>query len=430
MKAIFKNIVVAALIWESQMILAKYKPKIVAVTGSVGKTSTKDAIFTVMSHFFHVRKSEKSFNSDIGIPLTIIGCANAWSDPVLWLKNILQGLFLIVFPHHYPEWLVLEVGADRPGDIQNITRWLKPDVAVVTAFAKVPVHVEFFAGREAVIREKQYLVEALKHDGILVANGDDDDVMRMKDASKNKAIVYGTDAVADLVGSDSQIHYGPNKEIDGMTFKVQSENNIVPIVIRGSLGMQNMYSALAALAVGLSQKVNLVKAAEAFLDHETPRGRMRIIPGIKGSTVIDDTYNSSPIAVASALATLKNINTKGTKIAVLGDMLELGKHSVDEHYRAGKQAAETADILIAIGIRARKIAEGALDAGMPDGNIFEYDTAAEVKTELANMVKKHDIILVKGSQSMRMERIVEALMAAPEQAKDLLVRQDEEWKKK
>ena len=429
-KSTFKKIISTIIQFEARLILRKYKPKIVAVTGSVGKTSTKDAIFSVMSGSFYVRKSEKSFNSDIGIPLTILGCRNAWLDPILWLRNIFIGLELIVFRSHYPEWLILEVGADRPGDIKAITKWLKPDVVVITAFAKVPVHIEFFKGREEVIKEKKYLAEALKHDGILIVNGDDDDAMRIKESIKNISIIYGTDKVADLVASDSIISYDASKKIEGITFKVGYKENIVPIVIKGSLGAQNIYSSLAALSVGLSQKINLVKGGEGLLNHETPKGRMRLIHGIKDSMIIDDTYNSSPVALTSALNTLKEVKTKGKKYAVLGDMMELGRYSVDEHYEAGKLTGVSADTLITVGIRSRKMAEGALDAGMADGDIFQFDTSLEAGAFLDKTISKNDVILVKGSQSIRMEKTVEEIMAEPEKANELLVRHEEEWLKK
>ena len=154
MKSTFKKIVSLIIRFEAILIIKKYKPKIISVTGSVGKTSTKDAIFAVMSSTFSVRKSEKSFNSDIGIPLTILGCPNAWFNPIKWLGNILRGLEIIIFNSNYPKWLILEVGADRPGDIKSVSKWLKSDIVVLTAFAKVPVHIEFFKDREAVDRKR------------------------------------------------------------------------------------------------------------------------------------------------------------------------------------------------------------------------------------------------------------------------------------
>jgi len=430
MKSIFKKIISTIIQFEARIILKKYKPKIVAVTGSVGKTSTKDAIFSVMSGSYYVRKSEKSFNSDIGIPLTILGCQNAWLDPFLWLKNIYIGLELIVFHNTYPEWLVLEIGADRPGDIKNIAKWIRPNIVVLTAFAKVPVHIEFFKGREEVVREKKYIVEALKHDGILIVNGDDDDAMRIKESVKNISIIYGTDEMADLVASDNKISYDKDGKLEGITFKAGYEDNIVPIVMKGSLGQQNIYSGLAALSVGLCVKINLVKGGEALLNHSTPKGRMKLIPGIKDSMIIDDTYNSSPVAVMSALKTLKEIKTTGKKYAVLGDMLELGRYSVDEHYQVGKIAAESCNLLVTVGIRSRKMVEGALDAGLSEKKIFQFENSIEAGKELDRMISKNDVLLVKGSQSMRMEKTVLEIMLEPEKANDLLVRQEEEWKNK
>jgi len=188
MKSIFKKIVVLIIQWEAVFVLKKYKPKIVAVTGSVGKTSTKDAIFTVMSAKFFVRKSEKSFNSEIGVPLTILGCSNAWNNPILWVKNIIEGFMLIVLKNHYPKWLVLEVGADRPGDIESIAKWLKPDVVVLTALPDVPVHIEYFDSLEEIIKEKEYLLGALKEDGILILNNDDEKVRAFKQKYKRTTV--------------------------------------------------------------------------------------------------------------------------------------------------------------------------------------------------------------------------------------------------
>ena len=428
-KSIFKKIISTIIKLEAILIIKKYKPQIIAVTGSVGKTSTKDAIFAVMSSSFFVRKSEKSFNSDIGIPLTILGCQNAWFNPILWAKNIVIGLELIIFKANYPKWLILEVGADRPGDIKKVSKWLKPSIVVLTAFQKVPVHIEFFKDREAVIKEKKYLVDALKQDGILIVNGDDADSMRIKEMSKNISIIYGTNKLSNLVASEAQNYYGEDGQIQGITFKVEFGDNTVPIVIKGSLGAKSVYSPLAAIAVGLTQKINIVKSGEALLQLELSRGRMRIIKGIKNTTIIDDTYNSSPIALVSALYSFKHINIKGNgrRIAVLGDMMELGKHSVDEHYKVGKIVAEVCDILITVGIRSRKIAEGALDALMSEKNIFQFEDSIEAGKMLQDIIQENDIVFVKGSQSTRMEKVVEEVMLEPEKAGELLVRQEEEW---
>src|SRR3989344_51721 len=179
MKQFFKKFIVAILTLEARLILKKHQPKIIAITGSVGKTSAKEAIYAVLSRKFLVRRSEKSFNSELGVPLTVIGAPNAWYSPVKWALTVWRGAF-IPFQKNYPRMLILELGAERPGDIADLLTYVKPDVAVITAIGEVPVHVEFFAGPEEVAREKTKLVEALGTDGVAVLNGDDDVVSDMR----------------------------------------------------------------------------------------------------------------------------------------------------------------------------------------------------------------------------------------------------------
>jgi len=423
MKEFFKKIVVVIIQWEAVLVLKKYKPKVIAVTGSVGKTSTKDAIFTVMSSGFFVRKSEKSFNSEIGVPLTILGCSNAWNNPILWIKNIVEGFMLVILKNHYPRWLVLEVGADRPGDIERIAAWLKPDIVVVTALPDVPVHVEYFDSPEEVAKEKEYLIKALKPDGVLVLNSDDEKVRAFKQTYRHTAVTFGFDEGAVFRAS----HDTSDIQRKQASFRIDSEGSSVPVTIKGSLGRQHMYPALAAFAVGSSQGLDMASMAGAYEHHTVPAGRMRVLDGIHGSIIIDDSYNSSPAAVKEALCVLGNLSISGRKFAVLGDMMELGTYSVDEHRKVGEQVAESADRLMTVGIRARGIAEGAEKKGMDKKNMFHFEDSFKAGRELSHMLDKDDIVLIKGSQSMRMERVVKEVMAHPERAGELLVRQDKEW---
>jgi UDP-N-acetylmuramoyl-tripeptide--D-alanyl-D-alanine ligase len=157
---------------------------------------------------------------------------------------------------------------------------------------------------------------------------------------------------------------------------------------------------------------------------------MRVIPGIKATCILDDTYNSSPTAVEGALQTLKELRGFNRKIAVLGDMLELGQFSTREHERIGEVAAGAVDMLITIGVRSRKTAEGALEHGLSEKQIFQYEDSAAAGKELQQLIKPGDVILVKGSQGVRAERVVEEIMAEPERAGELLVRQDAAWKRR
>ena len=430
MKSILKLVVISILTWEAKLVLKKYKPKIIAVTGSVGKTSTKDTIFTVLSEFFFVRKSQKSFNSELGVPLTILGCGTGWNDPRLWIKNILEGLALIILPNHYPTWLVLEIGADRPKDIETITSWIKPDVTVVSKLSKVPVHVEFFPSPEDVFREKSFLVTALKSDGVLVLNSDDEDVLAFRSLVDNKTILFGVGNGADVVGGKYRVLYEQKEGRSiptGIEFGVHFGDQSHTVQMFGGLGVQQMYPALAALAVGVALELPFEKLTQVIEKHVPPPGRMRLLSGIKHSTLIDDSYNSSPVAMTEALTCLGEIKTKSRKIAVLGDMLELGIYSSDEHKKAGNMAANVSDILFTVGIRARTIAEGALDNGMDEANIFQYEDSLVAGKDLEIMMREGDIVLLKGSQGIRMEKAVEEIMADPQHAYFLLVRQDVEW---
>lgn len=428
-KQIFKTIVIKLLTWEAKLVLRKYNPKIVAVTGSVGKTSTKDAIFTVLSKFYFTRKSEKSFNSELGVPLTILDCPNGWNNPFIWLRNIIEGITLIVLPNLYPQWLVLEIGADRPGDIRALTTWIKPDIGVVTRLSKMPVHVEYFQSVAEIIREKSFLIQNTKRDGIVILNGDDEDVRAFQALVENKIIFYGSQE-ADVTFSDYKILLGEDDNIQGISFGVSNGKIAEQVKVLGSIGLQHVYPVLASIAVSHALKLPFKKSVKSFKNYETPAGRMKIIKGIKNTTIIDDTYNSSPVAVTEALSTLREVKNKGRKIAVLGDMLELGIYSVDEHRKIGVIASKNADILFAVGLRCRAAAQSAQDSGMSEKKVFQYDDLIEAGKDLQEIIKEGDVILIKGSQGMRMERVVEEIMAEPEKKEKLLVRQDREWRER
>jgi UDP-N-acetylmuramoyl-tripeptide--D-alanyl-D-alanine ligase len=428
MKSLFKKVVIELLERESKAVLKKYKPKIVAITGSVGKTSTKDAINTVLSRFYLARASKKSFNSDIGVPLTILDLPNGASSPIRWIKNLTEGLLLILLPNLYPEWLVLEVGADHPGDIKKIGKWLKPDVVVVTALSEVPVHVEFFESPERLFEEKGELVKALKSDGTLILNADDRNVLNYKNLFEGKTILYGNNNVdADISAKDYEVIYDEDDLPKGITFNIVAGEEMFPIYLSGTLGKHHTYHVLAALAVCKSLGEHLSVASKGFKDHEPTPGRMRLLQGANKSIIIDDTYNSSPIAVFEALNSLNDLKKAKRKIAVLGDMLELGKYSIDEHKKAGMKSSEVTDMLVTVGIRAKFIGESAVEAGMKDKDIRHFDDSKEAGEFLRDFIKAGDAVLVKGSQGIRMERIVEQIMMNPDEKEVFLVRQDKEW---
>lgn len=417
-----KHIVTKILIWEAKAALLKHKPKIVGVTGSVGKSSTKELISCVLDKRFRVRQSPKSYNSEIGLSLSILGLPTYFNNIFGWGKNIISG-FLEIWNKNFPEVLVLEMGVDKPRDLERLLKIARPHISVVTAVGEIPVHVEFFSGPEELAREKSKILKYLSTDDYAILNFDDEVVWGMKEKTKAKVFGFGFGEHANFLASNLKI------SLSGSMFKMDHNGSSVPVNLKGALGKQNVYPALAAAVVGNVIGLNLIEISEHLSLCEFPPGRSRLLEGIKNSKIIDDTYNSSPMAVHAVLDTLGELEGK-RKIAILGDMLEIGKYTIEAHKTMGQKARKVADILITIGPRSKFASDEALALGMEKTKIRHFSTSKEASRTVKDLVEEGDLILVKGSQAMRMERIVEEIMAHPEDASKFLVRQEEYWKKK
>jgi len=426
MKDFIKKITLFIITWEAKAVLVRHKPFIIGVTGNLGKTSTKDAVYAVMKDHFHVRRSEKSMNSEFGVPLTILGEKSGWNNPLKWLLVVVRGFF-VAFSKEYPTHLVLEIGADRPGDIKSITSWIKPDITIVTQFGQVPVHIEFFRDRDAVIEEKGYLVSALKEEGLFIYNGDDHDSSKLLEKTKAQKLSFGIHENTDMRATNVRLYGMP---ITGTEADVKVDGAEYHLVLPEVAGKSPVYCALPALLVAKFLAIPLSIACASLRDAAKPRGRMRILQGMNQSVIIDDSYNASPKATEHGLKTLAEIDTSGRKIAVLGDMLELGLYTRDEHYKVGKIAAHSCHKLFTVGIRSRVMVDGALDEKMLDDNIMMCDTSIDAGKELVNLLQPGDIVYVKGSQSMRMERAISMILAEHHNSKAVLVRHEEEWLKR
>lgn len=426
MKQKLKQIIVSILIWEAKRVVRKFKPRIVAVTGSVGKTGTKDAVYTILSQTEHARKSEKSFNSEIGVPLTVLGLPNAWSSFMGWIENIGEGFILPWRKSAYPEWLVLEIGVDRPGDIKRLS-WLQSDVVIFTHFPNVPVHVEYFESPEEVRKEKSGLKNTLKTEGTLIVNADDSKMDTEEVLEGQHKLSYGFSERATVRGYDYTVVYKEGKPV-GISFTTQFQEKKAQVYLEGVIGRHHAYPLLAALTVIISEGKPFEKSATNLSTHILAPGRMRLVQGMRGSTIVDDTYNSSPVAVQAGLEALTTLQTSGKKIVVLGDMLELGDFSVQEHKVIGEMVAAEADVFIAVGVRMLGAAELVQSAKARCATVMAFKTNEEAISALQGMIAEGDVVFVKGSQGMRMERIVENIMLEPNSAINLLARQDSHWK--
>lgn len=413
----------------ARAILAKYHPTIIGITGSVGKTSTKEAVFCVLQPHTSVRRNLKSYNNEFGIPLTIIGAESGYRSPFRWFGIVLKGMRLVLFVDSgYPKTLVLEMGVDRPGEMAAHIDLAQCSIAVVTAVAAV--HTEYFGTVKNVLEEKAVILASLPATGTAVLNADDRLVRSLASQCQGRRVVtygfsQGADVRAEAFSYAAARSSGPTT---GLTFRLCSGSASVPITLHGALGKHQVMSALAAAAVGIISGMTLQAIARALEHFEGPAGRMRLLPGIKRTMLIDDTYNASPRSTLAALETLKEIPGYGRRIACLGDMAELGQYSEAGHAEVGERAAELRiDFLITVGALGREIANAARRHGMPASAVFSFDQSDDAGRFLQDRMRQNDLVLIKGSQSIRMERIVKEVMAEPERAVSLLVRQEPSW---
>lgn len=417
----------------AKLILWRYRPKVVGISGSIGKTTAKEAISLVLEEKYRVRTSFKNYNNEYGLPLTIIGSKSPGKNYLAWLGVFFKAFCLLVYKNKkYPEILVLEMGIDRPGDMDYLVSIAKPQIAVITAVSYS--HLEYFGSISNIKKEKQRLVEALPPSGLAILNFDSDPVKEMASATKARVISFGikTENV-DLKAQDIVYNFEKGLyELTGINFKLNSNGAVVPVMMKNVISKPAIYAALAALAVAGEFKISVLEAVTKLRNFSLPPGRMNILPGIKHSFIIDDTYNSSPEAALSAISILgkMSIDSQAHKYAVLGDMLEIGAYTIEGHRLVGRKVKELGiDYLVAVGEKARDFIRGAKDSGMANDKMFFFDYPEEAGRFLQHRLQAGDLLLVKGSQGARMEKIVREIMAEPERAAEFLVRQESAWKK-
>ena len=402
-----KKVLMSVLRFLARWAIRKYQPGIIGITGSVGKTSTKEAVLAVLRQIRKVRASSGNFNNEFGLPLTILGGWTKAGGIFFWPKVIAVSLFRLLIGTSYPEVLILEYGADRPGDLKYLLDIARPQIGIVTAIGDIPVHVEFYAGPDAVAREKSHLVESLPAQGFAILNFDDDTVYDMRERTRAHVMTFGFGERAEIRTTNFENRM-ENGEPAGIAFKLEYGGSFVPVRLDGTFGRVQAYAAAAAAAVGLAFGMNLVKISEALSYYQVPPRRGKILQGIKETRIFDDSYNASPLSMHAAIDTIKEFKAK-RKVAVFGDMLEIGKYAIEAHEEVGRLAAKVFDIIFTVGPRARFIADTANKAGIAKKNIFTFDTADEAKMTVQDVIAKGDLILVKGSRAMGLEKIVEEI---------------------
>ncbi|MDQ5930481.1 MAG: hypothetical protein QG594_2269 [Bacteroidota bacterium] len=426
MNIYIKKIIMVLLRLVSQAILWRHKPIVIAITGSVGKTMTKDIIAHGLSSVADVGKSQKNFNTDFGVPLSIIGGENPRGKVLAWFNVIIQGLIVFI-KSDYHKVLVLEVGTRFPGDIKRIAKWLKPNISIITHIPEVPVHIEFFESRQHIVDEKSMLAKYTRVGGTIILNRDSEYVYQIAQNSNHPICSIGFNAGSDIRAGNIKriIIHGEY----GMQFTVSCKNGIFPVTVPGFVANHQIYGVLFALAVAEILGYDMERVANSMQTLPATPGRLRPLVGINNTLLLDDSYNASPAAMEAAIETLQLIDVPGNKIAVLGDMFDLGKMTMDIHTGIGAILKDSTDYAFLVGPRMEYAYNSAIKSKYPKTKIFHVEKPIDVLPLLIRVIKPGDAILVKGSQGIRMERLVAELIEDKANIKNLIARQDEEWLK-
>lgn len=427
MKPFHLRFLETALRYMALAVLRWKKPIVVGITGSVGKSSAKEAVATVLRSRFRIRASVGNMNNEIGIPLTIIGSGPCGRSLGKWLLVPVYFLrALLASRSKYPEVLVLELGIDRIGDMEYLLGFLKPDIGILTSIATS--HLEFFKTISTVAREKGKLVQAIPRTGCSVLNADDDRVLKFREKTKSKVFTYGFSEKAEIRATNISFFRDASGVPVGTSFKLEYEGKIIPVRLTNVIAEHHISAALAAAAVGIFLRISVLDVATALGEFRSLPGRMRLLEGIRHSLVIDDTYNASPKSLKAALNTLRNIGD-ARKFVALGDMLELGTESDSSHAAVAEWVLDGGiDEAFFVGKRMEKTAEILENRGFSHGRIHVFSTPEQLGESLANSLCGGDVVLVKGSQGMRLEKAVEMALEDPSRSRGLLCRQSDEWR--
>jgi len=401
----------------AKKVILRHKPVVIAITGSVGKTSTKEAIAQVMKDAFpkQVRATAGNLNAEIGIPLTILGYVSVPSKYVL--PFLLIPAWFRTFVSEYPKYLILEMGVEHPGDIEYFGTIVTPDVGIITAAA--PAHTANFANVPEMQAEKIKMANIIKPDGLLIFNADDEYLTKAK--LKNSICYSIKNQKADCWANNIELSE------DGMNFDVSCQQDRVEVKSR-LLGEHLIYADLAAFCVGKHYNISSEKIALSLEKRVPVKGRMNLLTGRDGIKIIDDTYNSNPSSACAALKTISDIKyTQGRKVAILGNMNELGNYEKEGHELVGKCAKGKSDLTVFVGPNADIMAE----AYGSSGKVMTFKNRQALEKKLDKIIEPNDLILVKASQNANyFEEIVKLLLSNTVEHHKVLVRQEEHWKNK
>ncbi len=370
--------VLKALQLTAGLVRKKLDCQVIGITGSTGKTTTKDMIGSILKRKFSTVYTEKSYNNEIGVPLTV-------------LKADLN-----------TDVLVVELGMRGRGQITELCEVALPTIGLITNIGKT--HFELLCSEEAIAKTKAELIEVVPHNGFVILNQDDVWTNRLKKMASATIVTYGLSGKADIRGKDLKVDTNGH-----LSFKIVYKDESVLLKLP-FLGRYNVYNALAAASVAIKIGLSLDDVKKGLEDCKVTEMRMQVFTNSKGVTVINDAYNANPDSMRASLESLKDIKRKKRRLAVLGDMAELGEISSKLHEEVGALVKKNdIDLLFTVGEKAKQIAHGATKRGMDAKNIFVCDNLKDAEEKVKKIIKSGDVILVKGSRVMMLEELVHSI---------------------
>lgn len=399
----------------ARIIIWRNKPTVIAVAGSLGKTGTKDAIAAgIATPTRRVRKTPGNFNAEIGVPATIISSDGAPHSMGGWFKLLWAGKKQVIFGGRYPNALVLELAADHPGDLQPLMKLVRPTIGVLTSAA--PEHLEYFGDETGVLDEESLVVRLLPPSGTAVINIDDPRVAAIAPTLTGKVLTYGWSQEAMVRAESLSLTKDDRVLPDGMVAKISIDGSTIPIALPGVIGRHQVYPIMAAIAVGRALGDEVMAIVQRLSSYVPPAGRMRLFHGRDGSLLIDDTYNASPEAVQAAIRTLHELEVPNNRIAILGQMSELGSSAAEWHDRIGREIASLRiHELVTVGPLAARIGTAAIAAGMKAERVHNVADAQAAAAAVQPWLSPGVAVLLKGSRfAAHLEKAVAMLLDNPE----------------
>ncbi|OGE84093.1 MAG: hypothetical protein A2846_01885 [Candidatus Doudnabacteria bacterium RIFCSPHIGHO2_01_FULL_49_9] len=394
--------------------LKKYNPTIIGISGSVGKSVAKGALEAVFeSNGYNLSVMGGLANTQTDMERALLGFSARRSLAAVVVGSALR----LIFGNHFPRTIILEYPLLGQADLRARLKFAKPDILVLIGLGELPFRADIYENQDALLKDIAHLVQSVSHKGTIVINGDDKKLMELKPKGTVVTFGFGEGVTIRLANPENRVE---DSKLLGVSFKLEYQGSFVPVRMDEIVGKFYAYAAGAASAVGLTRGLNLVKISEGLSSYRGEPGKSRLLPGIKNSWLIDDTYDSSWWGVAEASKLLGEL-PGARKIAVLGDILDLGVETESGHIQIGRLASKSADVLITVGPRAKFIAEGA-KAAQSGIDIYSFDESGQAGEKVQEILKSGDLVLIKGSKHLRMEDIVLELMAEPEKASELLVR--------